>query len=104
MIGVFGVPAAPGLAAPAKVKIVPPAEMEAMISWNPAHLPGAINILNEKIGETLDRIRGMNVVFYGTVGGRCASAYFAAEDAGVKTTRYLNRNVDFASDGSFTIN
>jgi len=69
-----------------------------------AHLPGAINILDEKIGENLDRIRGMNVVFYGTAGSRCASAYFAAEDAGVKTTRFFNKNVDFAPDGSYTLN
>ncbi|ALC14832.1 dual rhodanese domain-containing 3-mercaptopyruvate sulfurtransferase SseA [Desulfuromonas soudanensis] len=68
-----------------------------------AHLPGAINILDDKIGENTDKIRGKNVVFYCKAGSRCASAYYAAEEAGVKTTRFLNRNVDFAADGSYTI-
>jgi rhodanese-related sulfurtransferase len=68
-----------------------------------AHIPGAINILDEKIGENLDRIKGKNVVFYCNTGNRCVTAYYAAEDAGVKTTRFLNKNVEFASDGSYTI-
>jgi rhodanese-related sulfurtransferase len=71
--------------------------------FNKGHLPGAINILDEKIGENLDKIRGKNVVFYCNTGSRCASAYYAAEDAGVKTTLFLNKNVDFAPDGSYTI-
>lgn len=69
-----------------------------------AHLPGAINILDEKVAEHCEQLKlGKAVVFYCNTGSRAAVAYYAAEDAGVKGTRFLNRNVDFKADGGFEI-
>jgi rhodanese-related sulfurtransferase len=68
-----------------------------------AHIPGAINILDEKIAEHVGQLKGKNVVFYCNTGSRCAVAYYAAEDAGVKGTRFLNKTVDFKPDGGYEI-
>jgi len=68
-----------------------------------AHIPGAVNILDEKVAEHSDQLNGKNVVFYCNTGSRCAVAYYAAEDAGLKGTRFLNKTVDFKPDGSYEI-
>lgn len=69
-----------------------------------AHIPGAINILDEEIGKNIARLKGANnVVFYCSTGSRSSGAYYAAEDAGFKGTRYVNRNIDFNPDGSYLI-
>lgn len=67
------------------------------------HLPGAVNIPGEKVDEQVDRLKDRNVIFYCNQGSRCAAAYYAAEDAGVKGTRFLNRAVAIEPDGSFSI-
>jgi rhodanese-related sulfurtransferase len=70
-----------------------------------AHIPGAINLLDETIGEHLDQIKSAkDVVFYCNTGSRAAIAYYTAEDAGIKTTRFLNLAVDFDAEGGFVIN
>jgi len=69
------------------------------------HLPGAINILDETMAANIDKLQGAeSVVFYCNTGSRAAVAYYAAEDAGFKKTRFLNKNVDFKADGQFEIN
>ena len=68
------------------------------------HIPGAINILDEEIGKNIAQLKkGNNVVFYCSTGSRSSGAYFAAEDAGFKGTRYVNRNIDFNPDGSYVV-
>lgn len=68
------------------------------------HLPGAINILDEKVGENAELLKkNANVVFYCATGSRSAAAYYAAEDAGIKGTRFLNKTVDIKADGTFEI-
>jgi rhodanese-related sulfurtransferase len=72
--------------------------------YTKGHISGAINILDEEIPQRLDEIKqAANVIFYCNTGSRSAAAYYAAEDHGVKHTRYLSRNVDIAADGSFTV-
>ncbi|WP_291315652.1 hypothetical protein [Desulfuromonas sp.] len=44
-----------------------------------------------------------NVVFYCNTGSRSAGAYYACEDAGLKGTRFLNRNLDFGPDGGVLV-
>lgn len=69
-----------------------------------AHIPGAINILDEEIGKNVALLKGANkVVFYCSSGSRSAAAYYAAEDAGFKGSSYVNRNIDFNPDGSYLI-
>jgi rhodanese-related sulfurtransferase len=69
-----------------------------------AHLPGAINILDEKIGEHCEQLKlGRQVVFYCNTGSRAAVAYYAAEDGGLKGTRFFNKDVDFTADGGYEI-
>lgn len=69
-----------------------------------AHIPGAINILDEEIGKNIALFKGAkNVVFYCSTGSRSSGAYYAAEDAGFKGSRYVNRNIDFNPDGSYLI-
>ncbi len=68
------------------------------------HIPGAMNIPDEEIGKNLALLKGSsNVVFYCATGSRSAGAYYAAEDGGVKGTRFLNRNLDVNPDGTFTV-
>lgn len=68
------------------------------------HIPGAINILDEEIGKNIAQLKkANNVVFYCATGSRSSGAYYAAEDAGFKGSRYVNRNIDFNPDGSYTI-
>lgn len=71
--------------------------------YQKAHIPGAINILDEKVAEQIDQLKGKNVVFYCNTGSRCAVAHYAAEDAGVKGTRFLNKTLDFKPDGGYEI-
>jgi len=69
-----------------------------------AHLPGAINLLDEEVGKNIALLKvAKNVVFYCNTGSRSSAAYYAAEDAGFKGSRYLNRNLDINSDGSYLI-
>lgn len=68
-----------------------------------AHIPGAVNILDEKVAKQVAQLQGKKVVFYCNTGSRCAVAHYAAEDAGMKGTRFLNRTVDFKPDGSYEI-
>ena len=68
------------------------------------HIPGAINILDEEIGKNIALLKtAKNVVFYCSTGSRSSGAYYAAEDAGLKGTRYVNRNIDLNPDGSYLI-
>lgn len=72
--------------------------------YQKAHIPGAINILDEKVAENAAKLKGKNVVFYCNTGSKCAVAHYGAEDAGLKgTTRFLNKTVDFKPDGSYEI-
>jgi rhodanese-related sulfurtransferase len=71
--------------------------------YKKAHIPGAINILDEKVAEHVEQLKGKKVVFYCNTGSRCAVAYYAAEDAGVKGTSFLNKTVDFKPDGAYEI-
>jgi rhodanese-related sulfurtransferase len=72
--------------------------------YRKAHLPGAIQILDERIGEhAAELAKAREVVFYCNTGSRAAVAYYAAEDAQLKQTRFLNRSVEFKPDGSFEI-
>ena len=72
--------------------------------YQKGHIPGAINILDEEIGKNIALLKGSsNVVFYCNTGSRSAASYYAAEDVGFKTTRYLNRNLDISSDGTFSV-
>lgn len=68
------------------------------------HLPGAINILDEKVGEHAEMLQEHSqIVFYCATGSRAAAAYYAAEDVGIEATQYLNRTVDIQPDGSYQI-
>jgi rhodanese-related sulfurtransferase len=68
------------------------------------HLPGAINILDEEVAKNLSQFKGSNnVVFYCNTGSRSSGAYYAAEGAGFKGTRYFNRNLDVNPDGTYLI-
>lgn len=68
------------------------------------HIPGAINILDEEIGKNIAQLKkANNVVFYCATGSRSSGAYYAAEDAGFKGSRYVNRNIDLNPDGSYVI-
>ena len=71
--------------------------------YEKAHLPAAVNILDEEVADHAERLKGKNVVFYCNTGSRCAVAYYGAEDAGVKGTRFLNRSVEFKADGGYEI-
>ncbi len=80
------------------VDVRPPEEFRA------GRIPGAIHMRKEEIAENVDKLKGHdNVVFYCSTGSRCAAAYYAAEDAGVKGTRFLNRTVEIRPDGSFSL-
>lgn len=70
-----------------------------------AHLPGAINILDESVGKNIDRLKGYDkIVFYCNTGSRAAIAYYEAEAAGLKDISYfLNRTLNLAADGTFTV-
>ncbi len=86
---------------PADVVLV---DVRSAEEYQKAHLPGAINIADEKVAENAAKLKGKNVVFYCNTGSKCAVAHYAAEDAGLKgTTRFLNKTVDFKPDGSFEI-
>lgn len=68
------------------------------------HLPGAINILDEEVPKHAAELqRASKVIFYCSTGSRSAAAYYAAEDSGIKGTRFLNRQLDVNPDGSFTV-
>ena len=68
------------------------------------HLPGAVNILDEKVGEHAEMLKQHSqIVFYCATGSRAAAAYYAAEDVGIQTTQYLNRTVDIQTDGGYQI-
>jgi rhodanese-related sulfurtransferase len=71
-----------------------------------AHLPGAINILDETIGSNLDKLKGFEkIVFYCNTGSRAAIAYYEADAAGMKERAFfLNKNVTIEADGSYAIN
>lgn len=72
--------------------------------YRKAHIPGAIQILDEKISEHLPTLaQAKEVVFYCNTGSRAAVAYYGAEDAKLKQTRFLNKTVDFKPDGSFEV-
>jgi rhodanese-related sulfurtransferase len=69
------------------------------------HISGAINILDEEIGDNIDSLKtAKDIVFYCATGSRSAIAYYAAEDAGLKGTRFLNAEVNCKADGSFEVN
>ncbi|MBE0598583.1 MAG: sulfurtransferase [Desulfuromonadales bacterium] len=69
-----------------------------------SHLPGAINIQDENVAKNIDLLKKHSqVVFYCATGARSASAYYAAEDAGLKGTKFLNKAVDYTADGSYVI-
>ncbi len=70
-----------------------------------AHLPGAINILDETVGENIDRLKGYDkIVFYCNTGSRAAIAYYEAEAAGLKDKSFfLNKTLNLAADGTYTI-
>lgn len=69
-----------------------------------AHIAGAVNILDEKIAEHIAELaKSKDVVFYCNTGSRAAVAYYAAEDAKLKQTRFLNKTVDFKPDGGFEL-
>jgi len=69
------------------------------------HLPGAINIPDEMIGKNIDQLKGYDkIVFYCNTGSRAAMAYYEAEAAGLKNiSLFLNKTVNLAADGSYTI-
>jgi rhodanese-related sulfurtransferase len=71
--------------------------------YSKAHLPGAINILDEQVAKNCEQLKGKTVVFYCNTGSRAAIAFYGAKDGGVQTTRFLNRTVDFTADGAFVI-
>lgn len=68
------------------------------------HIPGAINILDEEVPDHIDTLgKAKDVIFYCATGSKSAIAYYAAEDAGLKGTRFLNAEVHYNGDGSFEI-
>lgn len=72
--------------------------------YRKAHIPGAIQILDEKIAEHVASLaKSKDVVFYCNTGSRAAVAFYAAEDAKLTQTRFLNKTVDFKPDGSFEV-
>ena len=73
--------------------------------FNTQHIPGAINILDEEVINNIDMLKkAKNVVFYCATGSKSAIAYYAAEEAGLKGTRFLNAEVSYNADGQFEIN
>jgi rhodanese-related sulfurtransferase len=70
------------------------------------HLPGAINILDERVGQNANKLQEFEkVVFYCNTGSRAAIAYYEAEASGMKEKAFfLNKNVSFEADGTFSIN
>lgn len=70
------------------------------------HLPGAINILDETIGQNADKFASYDkVVFYCNTGSRAAIAFYEAEAVGLKEKCFfLNKNVTIEADGSYAIN
>ena len=69
-----------------------------------AHIPGAINIPDDEVGQNIDQLKKSdNVIFYCRKSNRSAGAYQTAEDAGVKGTRYVKCKIDFNADGSYII-
>lgn len=74
------------------------------VEFAKGHIPGAINISDEDLVNHIELLKkSSSVVFYCATGSRSSSAYFAAEDAGYKGSRYLNRNIDFQPGGSYVI-
>ncbi len=72
--------------------------------YRKAHIPGAIHILDEKVGDQAAQLaQAKIVVFYCNTGSRAAVAYYGAEDAKLKQTQFLNRTVEFAPDGKFEV-
>lgn len=68
------------------------------------HIPGSISIPDEEISKNIELLKkSSNVVFICATGARSAGAFYAAEDAGLKGTRFLNRNLDVNPDGTFTV-
>ncbi len=69
------------------------------------NIPGSINILDEEVKNNIETLKkGTNVVFYCSTGSRSAIAYYAAEEAGLKGTRFLNAEVSYNADGSYVLN
>jgi rhodanese-related sulfurtransferase len=72
--------------------------------YRKAHIPGAIQILDEKVGEQIASLaKASEVVFYCNTGSRAAVAYYAAEAAKLTQARFLNKTVEFKPDGSFEL-
>lgn len=79
-------------------------DVRPVADFTKGHISGAINILDEEIGKNIALLKkANNVVFYCSTGSRSSGAYYAAEDAGFKKSRYVNRNIDFNPDGSYVI-
>ncbi len=69
------------------------------------HIPGAINILDEEVKNNIATLKkAKNVVFYCATGSRSAIAYYAAEEAGLKGTLFLNAEVSYNADGAYVVN
>jgi rhodanese-related sulfurtransferase len=69
------------------------------------HLPGAINILEDQVGEHAERFQDFaQVVFYCNTGSKAAMAYYEAEALGLKEKAcFLNKTVMIEADGSYTV-
>lgn len=69
------------------------------------HIPGAVNILDEEVKKHIETLKkAKDIVFYCATGSRSAIAYYAAEEAGLKGTKFLNAEVSYNADGTFEIN
>ncbi len=70
--------------------------------FNTDNIPGSINILDEEVKNNIETLKkSKNVVFYCSTGSRSAIAYYAAEEAGLKGTRFLNAEVSYDPDGFY---
>ncbi len=68
------------------------------------HIPGAVNIPDEEIKDNLEQLKkAKQVVFYCATGSRSSIAYFAAEEGGVKGTKFLNAEIDYDADGNYSV-
>ena len=69
------------------------------------HIPGAVSIPADNVADHLDTLKkAKNVVFYCATGSSSAMAYYAAEDNGIKGTKFLNAEILFNTDGTYEIN
>jgi rhodanese-related sulfurtransferase len=69
------------------------------------NIPGSINILDEEVKNNIDTLKGAkNIVFACATGSRSAIAYYAAEEAGLKGTHFLNAEISYNADGTYEVN